>query len=610
MVGLDQVGIVLGIETSRLARSCRDWYQLLEVCAVFRTLIGDADGVYDPGAYNDRLLLGLKGTMSEAELHVLKQRMQEGKNAKARRGELGMRVPMGYVRRPSGEIVKDPDEQAQAAILALFDTFKRVSTINGTLQRLHQQGVQMPIRVASGDGKGDLEWRRPNRVSISNVLHHPIYAGAYVFGRRRVDPRKKVPGQPSTGRVVAKQEDWEALIRDRLPAYISWEQYERNQKQLADNACRWPAPARNGSSLMSGLIVCGRCGRRMATQYTDNGKGLRYNCQRESIDYAGPHCQSLSGACLDSLVVDLVFEALKPSALELSLKVAEEIEHERRSFCAQWEKRIERSRYEAERAQRQYNAVEPENRLVARTLEKQWEDALSRHQALQREYEKETSRQSRVLTATEREVIHKLASDVPALWNAKTTTPPDRQAIVRQLIDRVVVSVRGESELVDVDVHWAGGHKTNHTMIRPVAHLEQLSTYKTLLKRTRSLHKKGNSPSEIADVLNKEKWRPPKRRDTFNGAMVAKILRLLGLRSSKQKPRADSADRRRNEWTLSELARTLDMPEVTLYKWLRSDKLAARRAKNGMWLVRAGKRELARLGAMRADSRSKSVKSA
>ena len=207
-VGLDRVGLVLGIEMSRLARSCRDWYQLLEICALFRTLIGDADGIYDPASYNDRLLLGLKGTMSEAELHVIKQRMIEGKKAKARRGELGLRIPMGYMRRPSGEVIKDPDEQAQSNIQLVFELFERFSTINAVLKYLVKHKIQMPYREQSGLQKGELVWRRPNRITLGNLLHNPIYAGAYVYGRRPTDPRKKKPGRPSTGRTTAQQSEW------------------------------------------------------------------------------------------------------------------------------------------------------------------------------------------------------------------------------------------------------------------------------------------------------------------------------------------------------------------------------------------------------------------
>ena len=328
-VGLDHVGLVLGLEMSRLSRSSRDWHQLLEVCAIFNTLIGDVDGLYDPTLYNDRLLLGLKGTMSEAELHILKQRMLEGKRAKARRGELGMLLPMGYIRQLSGDVVKDPDEQAQAIIQRVFELFERKRTINGVLTELVAQQIQMPCRVASGTNKGELTWRRPNRVTLSNLLHHPIYAGAYTYGRRPTDPRKKIPGRPSTGRTAAPMEEWEVLIKDHLPAYISWSEYERNLRQLKSNTVQAMGAVRQGPSLLSGLIICGRCGLRMAPHYSNNGKGLRYGCDRMAIDYGEARCQSLSGKPLDQHITALIFKALQPAALEISMAVAEDLEAER-----------------------------------------------------------------------------------------------------------------------------------------------------------------------------------------------------------------------------------------------------------------------------------------
>jgi DNA invertase Pin-like site-specific DNA recombinase len=342
-VGLDHVGLVLGLEMSRLSRSSRDWHQLLEVCAIFNTLIGDLDGLYDPTHYNDRLLLGLKGTMSEAELHILKQRMLEGKRAKARRGELGMLLPMGYIRQLSGDVVKDPDEQAQTVIQRVFELFERKRTINGVLTELVAQQIQMPCRAASGANKGELEWHRPNRMSLSNLLRHPIYAGAYTYGRRPTDPRKKIPGRPSTGRTVASMDEWEVLIKDHFPAYISWTNYERNLRQLKANTAQSMGAVRQGSSLLSGLIICGRCGLRMAPHYSNNGKGLRYSCARMAIDYGEARCQSLSGKPLDQCLTALIFKALQPAALEISMAVAEDLESERLRQRTHWQQRLKRA---------------------------------------------------------------------------------------------------------------------------------------------------------------------------------------------------------------------------------------------------------------------------
>jgi DNA invertase Pin-like site-specific DNA recombinase len=262
-VGLGHVGMVLGVEMSRLARSCRDWHQLLEICALFDTLIADVDGVYDPANFNDRLLLGLKGTMSEAELHILKARMLAGRRAKAQRGELGRAVPMGYVQRASGEIGFDPDEQAQATIRMVFDLFDRFRTVGKVMRYLVDHDIRMPVRVRSGARKGELEWHRVNRISLHNLFGNPIYAGAYVYGLRPTDPRRQKPGRPGTGRRCCPPEEAEVFLPGQLPAYISWEQYQRNRTQLRSNKTAATGVARSGKSLLSGILICGRCGLRL-----------------------------------------------------------------------------------------------------------------------------------------------------------------------------------------------------------------------------------------------------------------------------------------------------------------------------------------------------------
>lgn len=604
-VGLNHVGLVLGVEMSRLARSCRDWHQLLEICGLFGTLIGDLDGIYDPTDYNDRLLLGLKGTLSEAELHVLKQRMLAGKRAKAARGELGIPVPMGYVRRPSGEVIRDPDQQAQATIALIFEQFERCGTINGVLQYLVRHQIQLPHRVRVGLRQGDLDWRRPNRTTLSNVLHHPIYAGAYVYGRRPTDPRRQQPGRPATGRRVAAPADCAVLLQDRVPAYISWAQFERHQAQLAANQTAHLGPVRSGPSLLSGLVICGRCGLRMAAVYTSSSNRLRYDCSRMAVDYGELRCQSLVGQVLDEWVSAQVLRALEPAALEISLRVAADLEGERQHLHRHWQQRLERAHYQVERAARQYQAVEPEHRLVARTLERQWEEALTAEVALQADYARFQAEQPPVLTAEERAAIRRLATEIPVLWQAPTTTAADRQAIVRQLVERVVVTVCGESEQVDAQIHWFGGHGTQATLIRPVARLDQLSYYPQLMARVSALHADGHGPAAIARHLNAEGWHPAKRCETFNAAMVGDLQVRLGLRAPL--PAAAVPHRGPDEWTFAELAHRLDMPQPTLFAWLRRGRLRGRQVPHGprsLWLIQADAQDLIQLQAWRAAAQA------
>lgn len=600
-VSLDHVGIIFGIEMSRLARSCKDWHQLLEICALFRTLIADLDGVYDPAQYNDRLLLGLKGTMSEAELHILQQRMNQGRLAKARRGELIAAVPTGYVVRASGEVTFDPDEQVQHVIRLVFRKFTELGTLNAVLQYLVRQGVQVGIRVRDGVAKGEVEWHAPNRVMLQNLLKHPIYAGAYAYGRRQVDPRRKSPGRAATGRVVRGTEDWIALLKDRFPAYLTWEQYERNLARLQANRARAEtlgAP-RNGTALLSGLATCAVCGCRMTVRYDEDGKHHTYLCNRRRSDYGEEVCQQLSGVCLDAHVRQEVLAALEPAALELSLAAAERLESERDDRDRLWQQRLERATYEVERAGRQYRLVEPENRLVARQLEREWEEKLAAKQRLSEDYDRFRQQQPRLLTEGERAAIRRLAGDIPTLWDASSTTNAERKDILRQVVTRVVVAAHGESERVRVVIHWVGGTQTDAEVIRPVARLEQLSYYPQLCERVRTLVGAGLPPEAIADRLNAEGFRPPKRRETFGRQGIRALVQRLGLRELPS-PTLRRAGLGADEWGLAELAREIPLSIVTLYSWIKRGWLQARQEETPprRWIIRADAAELQRLREM------------
>ena len=387
-VSLGHVGLILGMEMSRLARSNADWHRLLEVCALFGALIADLDGIYDPAQYNDRLLLGLKGTMSEAELHLLKQRMYQGCLSKARRGELTFALPTGYVWGPDHQLQFDPDEQVQQVVRLIFRQFEELGTLGGVLRYLARHDIRIGVRVREGPGKGQLVWRRPNRMTLQNLLKHPLYAGAYVYGRRQDDPRRKQAEQPRSGRVVMRRADWHAFLPDHAPAYISWEQYEHHLARLEANRARAASmgAVRHGAALLAGLVVCTQCGARLMVHYHQyNGRPapFTYDCTRRRGNYGGPLCQHVAGPCLDAFVSEQVLAALEPAALELSLAAAEQVEQERAALVQLWQQRRERAAYEAERAARQYHAVEPENRLVARTLERAWEDKLAAQQQLE-----------------------------------------------------------------------------------------------------------------------------------------------------------------------------------------------------------------------------------
>jgi DNA invertase Pin-like site-specific DNA recombinase len=596
-VGLDHIGLILGIEMSRLARSNKDWHHLLEVCALFNTLIADSNGVYDANSYSDRLLLGLSGMMSEAELHILKQRMVQGKLNKARRGELGFPLPLGYVRRPSGEIVLDPDEQVQNIVRLIFRKFEELGTLNAVLRYLVKHNLQLGIRIRTGQAKGDLSWQRPNRMTLQNLLKNPMYAGAYSYGRRQVDSRKQRAGRPATGRVVTAPEAWHVLLKDKVPAYITWTQYEQNLARLQANRTLSDerGAVRQGAALLSGLITCGKCGCRMTLHYGRNSQRYRYMCGRQATDYGEPLCQSLAGPELDAYVSQQVLDALQPVALELSLAAAGHLEQERQDLDRLWQQRLERAAYEAERAARHYRLVEPENRLVARQLAKEWETELAEEQKLQEDYKRFLHSSPRLLSAEEQALIRQLSHNLPALWAAETSTIEDKKEIIRQVIERVAVDVQGESEKVKVSITWAGGAQTQGTTTRKVATLEQLSYYPLLCERIRALAQEGLGAAQIAQCLNEEGFKPPKRHTHFGSQGVAELMRRLDLGAHRLRQRT-LPKLPEHRWWLADLAKAIGMPSVTLFNWLKRGWVTASRdEKTRRWVLWADETELARL---------------
>lgn len=601
-VGLGRVGLVLGVEMSRLARSCRDWQQLLEICALFDTLIADADGVYDPTNFNDRLLLGLKGTMSEAELHIIKTRMLEGRRAKARRGELSKSLPMGYVRRLSGEVILDPDEQAQGVIHLVFDLFERLRSVGGVLTYLVAHDIQMPIRRKDGPTKGDLEWRRPNRATLHNLFGNPIYAGVYAWGTRPIDRRRQKPGRPGTGRRVKAPEDVEVFLLDRLPAYISWEQFERIQAQIRANQPSAKGPVRAGSALLSGLVICGECGLRMNAVYSHNGQAARYVCNGMQSSYGEPTCQSLKAAPVDAEVSRIILQALEPAAIQISLAVASDLDAERISLDRQWQQRLERAQFEVDRARRCYASVEPENRLVARTLEKSWEEALAAQARLMVDYDRFQRERLQVPSRAELAAIRKLTQDLPALWQAATTTQRERQEIVRLLLGRIIIKLIGDTEQVDLTCHWHGGNRTMHRIVRPVARITALSSYPALIARMTELYEAGHNTGQIANILNAEGYVPPKRRDTYTAEMVRHRLVAAGIAErNRRKPAMIAAIAREpDEWMIRELAEYIGMPQATLYYWVQSGRLRHRLIEMRGKTVKLVKADAATIGELRA----------
>lgn len=598
-VTLEHVGLILGLEMSRLARSSKDWHHLLELCALFGTLLADQDGVYDPTDSNDRLLLGLKGTMSEFELFTMRNRLQRGRLHKAERGELFFTAPMGYVLLPTGEVAKEPHEQARAATQLILDKFSEIGTAYGVLNYLVENGIEFGIRPKRGLQQGELTWRRPTLSMIFRVLHHPWYAGAYAYGRQATE-RKAVDGVIRTHQRVLPQSQWKVLKKDVLPAYITWEQFQANQDRLRQNRARFDSrgAARCGDALLGGILVCGTCGRRLRPNYSNAGKPY-YLCASHLEEARERKCFGLCAAGIDQLVAGQLLKALEPAALELSLQALEDEHRERARLHQHWEHQLERAEYEARRAERQFQVVEPDNRLVGRTLEAKWEEALRKQHGLEEEWRRFVQATPRQLSDEERQHITALSQSVRALWEAAGTTNADRKEIVRCLVDRVVVKVHRNSERVDVTIHWQEGFTSQHELLRPVKSYEQLAAVGQLRQRVTELRQSGSSAQHIARQLSLEGYSPPRRGNPFSKEQVWLLLRRYGLTKT-----LDPVQLGLHEWKLPTLAKHLGVPIKRLRYWARKGWLHTRRTPTqGLWIAWADADEIARLRCLTARSK-------
>lgn len=574
-VTLGHVGMVLGLELSRLARSSKDWHAFFEMCAVFGTLIADQDGVYDANDPNDRLVLGMKGIMSEMELHIMRNRLDHGRLNKAQRGELFFSVPLGYVRLPSGKVDFDPDEQARAVVRLIFEKFDELGSVHALFFWMIEHEVRLPIRLRQGAGKGRLEWRRPSLATLAQTLHHPMYAGAYAYGRRPETRKSRRAAGRAPTRQWLPMEQWQVLIRDHLPAYITWEHFLKNQERMKQNQTRSDTRGtpRNGCALLSGLVVCSRCGWRMQVDYGNKDKAF-YRCMHDNGTATEKICFGLSASVLDELVSGQVLRALEPAGLELSLKAQSDLRRERERLEKHWKQKLQRARYDVELAERRYQAVDPKNRLVAGTLERQWEDGLRQERQLKEEYERWCGQSLPQLTADDEAHITTLASDIPGLWHSPKTTNADRQAIVRCLVERVVVQVERDSERTGTTIHWIGGYESRHEFARPVSTYDQRSDFDQIMDRVVALREAGNTSERIAAVLNAEGYRPLRHGSVFNREGVRDLL----LRRGFTDERKDTSLLGPNEWHLTTLANRLKMPRVRLWDWATRGWIHSRRS--------------------------------
>jgi DNA invertase Pin-like site-specific DNA recombinase len=535
-VSLGRAGIVLGLEVSRLARNNTDWHRLLEICALADTLILDEDGIYDPSHFNDRLLLGLKGTMSEAELHVLRARLQGGIHNKARRGELMIKPPIGLLYNSDGVLVLDPDKQVQQSLRLLFETFRHTGSATATVKVFRKQGLLFPRRVPGGPQKGDLVWGAVGHCQVLRILHNPRYAGAYVFGRHH--SRKTVDGRSRI--VPVPREEWETLIPGAHAGYLSWEDYEQNQKRLHESAQamgsdRRKSPAREGPALLQGLILCGRCGDRMTVRYHVRHGRLcpDYVCQREGIEHAQPVCQQVPGSGIDEAISTLLIEAVSPVALEVALSVQQELQSRLEEADSLRLKQVERAQYEADLARRRYMRVEPEHRLVADSLEAEWNNKLRALAETQQQRERHRQQDRQALSDQQRAAILALAADFPRLWRDTNTPDRERKRMTRLLLEDVTVL---RSDMIVLQIRFKGGAARTLTLPLPPNAWQQRATSPEVVRDIDRMLE-DNTDGQIAAILNERGIRSGEGK-RFSRTIVARIRRDYSLTARYDRLRA------------------------------------------------------------------------
>ena len=594
-VALHKAGIIFGLEVSRLARNNRDWYQLLDLCSLTATLIADSEGVYDPASFNDRLLLGLKGTMSEAELHMIKSRMLQGLYHKAQKGELRFKLPIGYQFSDDGKIIKSLDEQITHMIDLTFKKFFEIGSVHGVLRYLLEEGLLFP-RKSTFDKNS--RWVRPYYRAVRQVLGNPLYTGTYVFGRTKVQRELDEHGNPKVRHKTQRMEDWRVVIHDHHPAYISWDQYLKIRKQIEKNTSPPKSQAgavREGSALLQGLARCGKCGRSMSPAY--HGKGKKsypyYICNvaYRSLAQSKYYCQNIGGRRVDLAVSDAFLKALAPSAANIHLKALQQLQHQEDAALEQLELQRERAQYEAERAFRQFDAVEPENRLVARTLEKQWNDSLSRVEEVKARIRQHKKTSHDRLSKSEEDELQRLAHNLPGIWDAPTTTDKDRKRLLRLAIEEV--QLKKQDRQVSVKIIWIGGALTEQVVQLPKLRSSRYTSL-DVIELIRQLAQKFTD-NQIARILIRQR-RKTATGLTFNAAKIRSLRWNYGI-PCYRKPKEVQP----KTYTAEQAAERLQVSVPTIYSWLKAGFIKGEQITAGApWEILLTDEEIRRLTAQDA----------
>ena len=586
-VALAHVGIVLGLEVSRLARNNADWYRLLELCGVTDTLIGDNDGVYHPALFNDRLLLGLKGTMSEAELHIIRARLDGGIRNKAARGELRRGLPVGLVwGDQDGEVLFHPDEAVTGAIRTVFERFAEFGSARRVWLWFRSEGLSFPLQTVPAGMPGPIRWVTPTYHALHQVLTNPVYAGAYTYGKTRFE--RYVDEQGAVRRRIRHlpMEQWAVLIPDHHPGFIDWATFQANQARLDSNTRPKPHQAggavREGSALLQGIVTCGHCGRRLMTHYRGRNSTPGYHCAgKDLVNGRGVYCLNIGGLAIEQAVASAFLEAITPATIEAVQLSVGQLQANHDAALSQWRLEVERARYEAERAERRYRTVEPENRLVARGLETEWENRLRDRSKAEMELRRREQQQPSTISAEQLKRIQMLGSDIRLVWSATTTTDRDRKELLRTLLEEVILNLKRAEGRAHLTLRWRGGAFT--TLDVPVPRFKPMGPRTdedtiSLLPRLAALY-----PDEvIAGILNRQ-GRKTATGERFTANQVGSLRRYRNIprfQPSNEPPCGELV-------SIRKAAQMLGMNTSSIHRWLADGFIAGEQVTPGApWQIR------------------------
>ena len=573
-VCMEKAGAVFALEASRLSRSCADWHRLLNLCALTGTLIIDDDGIYDPSDFNDQLILGLKGTMSQAELHVMRGRLLKAKVNKAQKGKLRFPLPVGFCYDDSGQIIQDIDQEVQGAVSLLFSTFKKVGTAHSVAREFAKNNLKFPKRAYGGIWKGRLIWGELTTSRVLGVLKNPSYAGAYVFGRYKYNKQISPEGEVSTKMKKLQMEDWSVHIQDHHKGYITWEEFQRHQVMLQDNQTNskemmLSSALREGCAALQGLLLCGNCGHKISPRYKGkNGVYPMYECNKARREgQATSYCMGFRADVVDDVVIKRILEVLKKDQIEIALAALGELESRDKAMDKQWAMRLDRAEYEVQLAQRRYEQVDPDNRLVASNLEKAWNEALSQVEQIKQQRQEHHSQYLLTIAPEQKEQILQLAQDLPNLWNARTTQTKDRKRILHLLVKDITVH-KNQKKLI-LHLRWQGGAVEDLEVNLPPSYCEKFRYKDDFINRIRELAIE-YTDNEIAEKLNAEGLVAP-RGNPFTRSAVNWIRHNYRISSPPQK------QKRSNELTVKEVAKKFDVSIGVVYYWISKSLINTRR---------------------------------